>query len=130
MKHKVLIDHSRRRTIPSHFTWVDHRIVRDGYVRKCSVEALGFYLFLLGVSDSEGLSYYGDKRIAEELNSRATVSSLRNELISAGLIAYRDGIYQVLGLQHEIKEEHKGSFTSVCKVSDVLSSILGGMKNG
>ncbi|MEI6056489.1 MAG: hypothetical protein WCR55_10580 [Lentisphaerota bacterium] len=90
----------------------------------------GLLSFSSGVSDSEGLSYYGDKRIAEELNTRATVSPLRNELISAGLIAYKDGIYQVLGLQHEIKEEHKGTFTSVCKVSDVLSSILGGMKNG
>ena len=128
MKHKAIIDHRRRRTIPAHFTWVDHRIIRNGYTRRCSAEALGFYLFLLGVSDAEGLSYYGDRRLSEELNCKAGIPSLRNELVNAGLLAYRDGIYQLLGL-HEIREE-KSSFSGACKVSDVISNILGEIKNG
>lgn len=127
MKHKVIIDPYRRRIVPSHFTWVDHRVVKNGYMKRCSLEALGFYLFLLGVSDSEGLSYYSDRRITQELNNKTDISKLRDELISSELLAYRDGMYQVLGLQ---VEEKRSSFSGTCKISDVLSSVLGGMKNG
>ena len=130
MKRKELIDPRRRRRIPEHFTWVDHRLVRDGYIRKSSIKSHGFYLFLLAVSDAEGLSYYGDKRISLELGiSEDSVSELRRELISARLIAYKDGIYQLLNLQ-EVKEEHQSSFTGVCKASDVVAMLLGGVKNG
>ncbi len=128
MKRKELIEPRLKRSIPEHFTWVDHRLVREGYTRKCSIKSLGLYLFLLAVSDSEGLSYYGVKRISRELGiSEDSVSELRRELISARLIAFRDGIYQVLELD-KIKGE-QSSFTGMCKASDVVAALLGGMKN-
>lgn len=131
MKQKVLIDAQRRRSIPEHFTWVDHRLVRDGHIRKCSTKSLGLYLFLITVADSDGLSFYGERRISEELSCHEeTVSSLRSELITAGLIAYRNGIYQVLGLQEVQHELYESSFTGICKASDVVAKLLGGMKNG
>ena len=128
MKRKTLIEPRLRRKIPERFTWVDHNLVRKGYNRKCSIGALGFYLFLLTVSDCDGLSYYGEKRIALELNiPDESVVSLRNELVSNNLIAYRDGIYQVLDLQ---KEQCQEPFTGMCKASDVVAKLLGGMRNG
>lgn len=131
MKRKVLIEPQFKRRIPEHFTWVDHRLVRDGHIRKCSIRALGFYLFLLSVSDSEGLSYYGEKRIAEELGiPEDSISSLRQELIKARLIAYSQGIYQLLDLQEVKYAASKSQFTGVCKASDVLSALIGEMKNG
>ncbi len=131
MKQKALIDARRRRSIPKHFTWVDHRLVRDGHIRKCSIKSLGLYLFLVTVSDCDGLSYYGERRISEELScAEETVPSLRSELITAGLIAYRNGIYQVLGLQEVQYEPYTNSFTGICKASDVVAKLLGGMKNG
>jgi len=130
MKRKELIEPRLRRRIPEHFTWVDHRLVREGYIRKCSIKSHGFYLFLLAVSDAEGLSYYGDKRISLELGiSEDSVSELRLELISARLIAYRIGIYQLLGLD-KVKDEKESSFTGLCKASDVVAVLLGGMNNG
>ena len=130
MKRKELIDPRLRRRIPEHFTWVDHRLVREGYIRKCSIKSHGFYLFLLAVSDAEGLSYYGDQRVSQELGiSEGSVSELRRELISARLIAYKEGIYQILNLER-VKDEHQSSFTGVCKASDVAAKILGGMRNG
>lgn len=132
MKRKVLIDARRRRSIPEHFTWVDHRLVRDGHIKKCSIKSLGFYLFLITVADCDGLSFYGERRIAEELGCpEETVSSLRLELISAGLIAYRNGIYQVLDLR--LQDSAMACVQDaghVYKASDVVAKLIGEMKNG
>jgi hypothetical protein len=132
MKQKVLIDARRRRSIPEHFTWVDHRLVSDGHIRKCSIKSLGFYLFLITVADCDGLSFYGERRISEELScAEETVPSLRSELITAGLIAYRNGIYQVLDLRMQDREMASVQKSgTVYKVSDVLEKLLGGMRNG
>ena len=29
----------RVRRVPEHFSWVDHRLVREGYMRQCQAEA-------------------------------------------------------------------------------------------
>ena len=108
---------------------MDHKLVRKGYCRKCSTEALGLYLFLVAVSDSEGLSYYGDKSICREINcSEESVSLLRKELISAGLIAYDGKIYQVLGLAEALYEsavQCKGTHS----ISEMLEKMFGGESN-
>ena len=46
MIRKRLIDPRRRRKIPRQFNWVDHRLVRGGYLKRCSHPALALYLFL------------------------------------------------------------------------------------
>ena len=128
---KVLIDHRRKRRIPSHFSWVDHRLIRNGYARKCSTEALGLYLFLTAVSDSEGLSYYGDKSISREINcTEESVSLLRKELISAELIVFNGRIYQVLDLKDSsmnIPEKHK--IEGAHSMNDILEKMFGGSDN-
>ena len=92
----------RARKIPRSFSWIDHRLVRDGYIGRCGHEALALYLFLVAVGDAEGLSYYSDAKTARLLAMSETVlGSARNELIRAGLIAYRRPLCQVLGLDRE-----------------------------
>jgi hypothetical protein len=40
---KRLLDPSRsRRAPPRGFGWIDHRLLRDGYISRCSVQALAF----------------------------------------------------------------------------------------
>ncbi len=58
------------------------------------------YLFLITVGDYEGLSYYGDESIHKylSLSAYSSIKSCRDELISAGLIAFNEGLYQVLDL--------------------------------
>ena len=129
MANKMLIDHRRKRRIPAHFSWVDHKLVRNGYSRKCSTEALGLYLFLLVVSDNKGLSYYGDRSIAREINcTEGTVLSLRRELVSAELIAFDGKIYQVLDLEkdtHESNVQTEGAHS----ISEMLGKMFGGAAN-
>jgi len=103
MKSKVLINARKKRQIPKHFSWVDHRLVRENYLKRCSSDALALYLFLVTVGDHEGLSYYGDESIIKHLNlnSSSNVKSYRKELEKNGLIAYLNGMYQVLGLESD-----------------------------
>ncbi len=126
MKHKRIILPERRRKIPAHFSWIDHRLVRDGYSRKCSARALGLYLFLLSVSDSEGLSFYGVRSISREININGNeLDELRRELLDAGLVAYRDGIYQVLDLGgvNKVKPDSP-VYDGSKKVSEILEQMF------
>ncbi len=89
----------RLRRIPSQFSWVDHRLVRDRHIESCSHPALALYLFLVTVADQEGLSYYSDPSLMSRLRMDAqTLSLARQDLIRAGLVAYEEPLYQVLEL--------------------------------
>lgn len=99
MATKRILCRERVRRVPRAFSWVDHRLVRNGHISRCSHEALALYLFLVTVSDAEGLSYYSDAAICRLLNMEsAMLASARRELRKIGLIAYRHPLYQVLSL--------------------------------
>lgn len=86
--------------MPKKFSWVDHRLIGDRYIDKCSVAAAAVYLFLVTVSDAKGLSYYSDRSICSRLSmDRATLTAARTNLIEADLIAYKAPLYQVLSLE-------------------------------
>ena len=90
----------RLRRVPEHFSWVDHRLVRDEYIRHVSPEALALYLMLVTVADAEGLSYYANATAARLLSlTPGTVLNARQELVAASLIAYERPLYQVLALE-------------------------------
>jgi hypothetical protein len=90
------------RRVPKHFSWVDHRLVRLGYLRGRSPHALALYLLLVTVGDADGVSWYGDERISVELGiSQRAVREVRTELQKAGLIAYDRPFYQVLSVSDE-----------------------------
>ena len=92
-----------RKAPPRGFGWVDHRLLRDGYIGRCSPQALALYVLLVCASDAQGLSYYSDLRMAQLLTLEpATVSLARRELIELGLIAYQKPLYQLLSLEGEL----------------------------
>ena len=87
------------RQIPTQFSWIDHRLVRDGYFQQCSTDALALYLFLLTVADARGLSYYSQPSLMKQLTlGTLCFTQARAELIQAGLITYKHPLYQVLAL--------------------------------
>jgi hypothetical protein len=89
----------RLRRVPSQFSWIDHRLVRDRHICRCSHPALALYLFLITVCDGEGLSYYSDASIVRLLKlDQPGLVRARHELINARLIAYQCPLYQVLAL--------------------------------
>jgi hypothetical protein len=97
---KRILCPDRLRRIPKQFSWVDHCLVRDKHICGLSHESLALYLFLITVSDADGLSYYSDAAVQRYLDlDKQMVDQVRRELCGAGLIAYSCPLYQVLSLE-------------------------------
>jgi len=110
----------RLRRVPSQFSWIDHRLVRDRHIGRCSAQSLALYLFLVTVADGEGLSYYSDGAVLRLLPlDEAALVCARQELIAARLIAYQKPLYQVLALD---------SPRPACTEATSLSQILQGLE--
>ena len=93
------IDRERIRVIREGFGWVDHRFVRSRYIDVCSPQALALYLFLVTVSDADGVSFWSDKATCDRLPlSRGELLVCRQELIDADLITFEKPVSQVLQL--------------------------------
>ena len=147
MIRKEIVDPGRVRHMPDGFGWVDHRLVRKGYLRGRSRDALALYLFLVTVADFNGVSYYSRESLCEQLNFTIfELEGSRSELINAGFIAYRKPFYQVLELP--LSEREKENFSRVfgeareCDISstekrkegcvalgEVINSMTGGLEN-
>ena len=96
---KRVICSERVRKIPTQFSWVDHRLVRERHIERCDAHAAALYLFLVTVADVQGLSYYCDASLGRSLSTDPVrLSKARGDLIRAGLIAYQRPLYQVLAL--------------------------------
>jgi hypothetical protein len=106
MVSKVPIVAHRIRKVPNHFSWIDHRLVRDRHIENCSHAAAALYLFLVTVGDAKGLSYYGDKSIIKHLGMNLSeLQNARANLINIGLIAWQRPLYQVLSLDRTPREK-------------------------
>lgn len=99
MIEKRVICPDRIRIVPKQFSWIDHALVRKKYICGLSHESRALYLFLVTVSDADGLSYYSDSSINRYLRlDGKALTMVRRELCKTGLIAYRSPFYQVLSL--------------------------------
>jgi hypothetical protein len=132
---KRILCPDRLRRVPQQFSWVDQRLVRDNHICGLSNESLGLYLFLVTVSDAEGLSYYSDTAITRYLNLDTLIlGQVRFELCRAGLIAYSCPLYQVLSLQKvpgalpaaPCEQPRPHSNGEVNSLGQVLRQMLGG----
>jgi hypothetical protein len=97
---KRILSPQRLRRVPNQFSWVDQRLVRDGFICGIGHRSLSLYLFLVTVSDADGLSYYSDASLGHYLGFDPLMAQqARAELCAAELIAYVNPLYQVLSLQ-------------------------------
>jgi hypothetical protein len=79
---------------------MDHRFLREGFDQGLTRLEKLLYFVLVAVSNQDGVSFYSEARLAELLDIRFPheLEAARNELVARDLIAYEDGIYQVLDL--------------------------------
>ncbi len=100
--HKHPICLHRLRKVPPQFSWVDQRLVRDGYIDQLSHEACALYLFLVTVADAQGLSFYSEQSLCQRLSmTPAVLRQARQALIACALVAYQRPLYQVLALDRD-----------------------------
>jgi hypothetical protein len=89
----------RIRKIRGSFSWIEHRFVHEGFLRALSGDELLLYYFLVTVGDRNGVSYYDYEKICQLLKLEVDdYIRARDGLIARQLIAYRQGVFQVLPL--------------------------------
>jgi len=122
---KRLLCPQRLRRVPPQFSWIDHRLVRDRHICRCSAQALALYLFLVTVADAQGLSYYSEKSISRLLSMEpATVAGARRELVRASLIAYQRPLYQVLALEDPTAVQKRQAHQRPLSLGQILQEAM------
>lgn len=124
---KKLLAPERLRQLPSQFSWIDQQLVRGGHLRDCDHSAWALYLFLATVADSQGLSYYSDASVCRWLESDlAALQVMRQQLITAGLLAYQKPLYQLLALPKPVVLVEEPRTGQVRSIGELLRKVAGG----
>lgn len=131
MSVKQLLRPDRIRKIEGSFSWIDHRFITEGFLRDLSTIEIVLYLFLVAVSDRNGLSFYHDDRIATLLKiDLASLGKAREGLVLRSLLAYDPPLYQILSLpprpvllpsrEERDKREHEKAIHFFKTIQEVL----------
>jgi len=94
----------RVRKIETSFAWIDHRLLRSGFLPAMSHQDQSLYLFLALAADRNGVSFYRKEKVCDLLALDSPQFDVtRDRLIDMNLIAFRaysaltpNGFYQVL----------------------------------
>lgn len=109
----------------STFGWIDHRFLKDGFLQQLSGEALRLYVFLILVANKTGTSWYSYDRICSLLNMDVdTYLKARQELLRYALIAYDNGVFQVLSMPTQathMKTAPTAPARAFCRAEDFRS---------
>ena len=95
------------RSIKGSFAWMDHRLIRNGFLDRMTREDVLVYLFLVLVADKNGVSFYRKEKICETLSLNYHQFEIaKDRLIDMKLIAFEsysilspNGYYQVLPVE-------------------------------
>ena len=96
------------RNIKGSFAWIDHRLIRNGFVEIMTHQDMVLYLFLVLVADKNGVSFYRKEKICEAVSldySRFEIA--KDRLVNMNLIAFEsysvlspNGYYQILPIEN------------------------------
>jgi len=95
------------RVIGKSFAWLDHRLMREGFLRIMTHQDHSLYLFLVLAADRDGVSFYRQEKICDALGlDFSAFRQARRRLIELGLLAFApyhehtpNGYYQVLPIE-------------------------------
>ena len=95
---------TKLRQVPSQFSWLDQRLVRERYIDQLSHEACALYLLLVTVADAQGLSFYSEPSLCQRLSlTPEGLRQARGRLVHLSLVAYERPLYQVLALGEDAR---------------------------
>jgi hypothetical protein len=95
------------RKIESSFAWIDHRLLRNGFLGVMTHQDMVLYLFLVLAADRNGVSFYRKEKICDVLSFDFHQFEIaRDRLINFKLVAYEaytvlspNGYYQILPIE-------------------------------
>jgi len=103
MIHPICPD--RVRKIKGSFAFIEHRFLHGGFWSELDRPSLLLYVFLVLVSDRNGISYYTYDKICTLLKTTLDdYIEARNDLIEKDLIAFDGRRFQVLSLPEKPRE--------------------------
>ena len=98
--HKHPLCFRQLRKVPTQFSGVDQRLVRERSIDQLSHEACTLYLFLVTVADAQGRSFYSERSLCRRLSmDELGLHRARRAFIQLGLVAYDHPLYHVLALE-------------------------------
>jgi hypothetical protein len=96
---KKVLNPERIRCIDGGFSFIPHRFITDRFLNALGKQELLLYLFLVLVSDRNGLSFYSYDTICTLLGlSLDEYIASRDSLVDKDLIAFDGTLFQVLSL--------------------------------
>jgi hypothetical protein len=115
----------RIRKISGSFSWIDHRLLSDGFLKAMTSHEILLYFFLVLVGDKNGVSFYSYDKICQLLKIELDdYIQARNLLLKRSLIAYHEGRFQVLELPSQkipVNEPRRGDeFRSLKRIFQTL----------
>lgn len=126
MTSKSPICPDRIRRISGSFSWLDHRLLHNGFLRRMQPDEMLLYFFLVLVGDKNGISFYGYDSILKLLKlTLDQYITARNRLVDLSLIAFENGRCQVLELPEApscSQPNRSGEFNSIKQVLEKLHS--------
>jgi hypothetical protein len=129
IKKKILVP-NRIRRIQGGFSFIPHRFLTDGFLASLNQIEILFYLFLVLVSDRNGLSFYSYDAICTLLQlSVDEYIDARDALMKKNLIAFNGTLFQVLDLPGKPAQEKKVKSSSQSirrsKIRDLIQQSIG-----
>lgn len=107
-----------RRPVGS-FSWLDHRLLSDGFLQEMSSQEILLYFFLVLVGDRNGISFYSHDRIRAYLKLDVyDYQRAREKLIRKSLIACEGIRVQVLALPEATKKKTTGNSSPIAVKTD------------
>jgi len=95
------------RKIKSSSAWIDHRLLRNGFLQVMTHQEVALYLFLVLVADRNGVSFYRKEKMCDALDLDFKQFEIaRDRLINLKLVAFEaytalspNGYYQILPIE-------------------------------
>jgi hypothetical protein len=111
------------RKIKSSFAWIDHRLMRNGFLQVMTHQDLALYLFLVLAADCNGVSFYRKEKICNAISLDFNQFEIaRDRLINMKLIAFEaytvlspNGYYQILPIEGKAPDFAKDMIQDVAK---------------
>ena len=103
------------RKIINSFSWIDHRLMRNGFLQVMTHYDMALYLFLILAADRNGVSFYRKEKICQAVSlDYSQFEIAKDRLINMSLIAFEsysvlspNGYYQVLPIQAKASDYSK-----------------------
>ena len=105
----------KNRNIKGSFAWIDHRLMRNGFIEVMTHQDLALYMFLVLAADRNGVSFYRKEKICEAVSlDYSHYEIARDRLVNMKLIAFEgysvlspNGYYQVLPIEAKAPDYNK-----------------------